>query len=112
MIIVVSEAEIVPVLETIVDPEFHVDVYNLGLIYRIDIKNNNSVEIDLSFTTPTCPAAGQILHEVKDKLGHFFPNGVKVNIVQEPRWNATMIKPKGRKKLPAQVISFLDFDIE
>ena len=108
----ISEAEVIPVLETIVDPEFRVDVYNLGLIYKIDIKDNNCVEIDLSFTSHTCPAAVQIIHEVKDKLEHFFPNGVKVNIVQEPRWNATMIKPKGRKKLPAQIISFLDFDIE
>ncbi|HKZ39920.1 MAG TPA: metal-sulfur cluster assembly factor [Candidatus Hodarchaeales archaeon] len=104
----VSEAEVVPVLETIYDPEFHVDIYNLGLIYEVRILDH-SVEVDLTFTSPTCPAAGMILYEIKEKLKPFFPNGVRVNIVYEPRWEPSMIKPKGRKKLPPQIISFLDF---
>ncbi|MHA1982811.1 MAG: metal-sulfur cluster assembly factor [Candidatus Hodarchaeales archaeon] len=107
--------EVIPVLETILDPEFHVDIYNLGLIYDIRISdmeedpNKDEVEVDLTFTTPTCPAAGQILHEIKTKLAGFF-NEVKVNIVNEPKWTPMMIKSKGRKKLPPQIISFLDFD--
>ena len=110
-----TEEEVIPVLETIMDPEFHVDIYNLGLIYDIKITqekedaDKDEVEVDLTFTTPTCPAAGQILHEIKSKLAGFFDE-VKVNIVHEPKWNPMMIKPKGRKKLPPQIISFLDFD--
>ena len=107
--------EVIPVLETIIDPEFHVDIYNLGLIYDIRISkiedddSKEGVDVDLTFTTPTCPAAGQLLHEIKTKLAGFF-NEVNVNIVNDPKWNPMMIKAKGRKKLPPQIISFLDFD--
>ena len=50
------EERIVDVLKTVYDPEIPVDIYELGLIYRIEVKDNNDVEIDMTLTAPNCPA--------------------------------------------------------
>ena len=51
------EEKIVDVLKTVYDPEIPVNIYDLGLIYRIDVKEDSTVEVDMTFTAPTCPAA-------------------------------------------------------
>ena len=62
------EERIVDVLKTVYDPEIPVNIYDLGLIYKIDVKDDCSVEIDMTFTAPSCPAADYILEDVRQKV--------------------------------------------
>ena len=79
------EERIVDVLKTVYDPEIPVNIYDLGLIYKIDVANDGNVDIDMTFTAPSCPAADFILEDVRQKVDSL--DGVKssnVNLVFEP----------------------------
>ena len=79
------EERIVDVLKTVYDPEIPVNIYDLGMIYKIDVKDDNTVELDMTFTAPNCPAADFILEDVRTKVESV--EGVKssnVNLVFEP----------------------------
>ncbi|MBO4530028.1 MAG: DUF59 domain-containing protein [Paludibacteraceae bacterium] len=81
------EEKIVSVLKTVYDPEIPVDIYELGLVYNIDVKEDGTVTIDMTLTAPNCPAADFILEDVKQKVEGI--EGVKeavVNLVFEPEW--------------------------
>lgn len=94
------EERIVDVLKTVYDPEIPVDIYELGLIYRIEVKDNGEVEIDMTFTAPTCPAADFILEDVRQKVDAL--EGVKgctVNLVFEPVWDQSMMSEEARVEL-------------
>ena len=81
------EAEIIAAIETCYDPEIPVNIYELGLIYRIDVKDEGEVEIDMTLTSPACPAAGSLPPEVESKVGAVEGvNAVKVEVVWEPTW--------------------------
>ena len=62
------EERIVEVLKTVYDPEIPVDIYNLGLIYRIELADDASLEVDMTLTAPNCPAADFIMEDVRLKL--------------------------------------------
>ena len=62
------EERIVEVLKTVYDPEIPVDVYNLGLIYRIDLHDDATLDVDMTLTAPNCPAADFIVEDVRLKL--------------------------------------------
>ena len=62
------ESHIVEVLKTVYDPEIPVDIWNLGMIYRIEVKEDGSVEVDMTFMAPSCPAADFILEDVRTKV--------------------------------------------
>ena len=86
------EEKIVDVLKTVYDPEIPVNIYDLGLIYKIDVKDDATVDIDMTFTAPTCPAADFILEDVRQKVDAL--DGVKaatVNLVFEPAWDQSML---------------------
>ena len=86
------EERIVDVLKTVYDPEIPVNIYDLGLIYKIDVKDNYDVDIDMTFTAPSCPAADFILEDVRQKVDSL--EGVKnavVNLVFEPTWDQSMM---------------------
>jgi len=108
----VTKEQVEEVFKTIFDPEFRVDVFNLGLVYDIDIheEQNPKANVKLSLTTPACPAAGPILSESKYKLQQLFQGDVKVELTFDPPWKPKMIKPDGIKMLPSQLVDFLDFD--
>ena len=94
------EERIVDVLKTVYDPEIPVDIYELGLIYRIEVKDSGEVEIDMTFTAPTCPAADFILEDVRQKVDAL--EGVKgctVNLVFEPVWDQSMMSEEARVEL-------------
>jgi FeS assembly SUF system protein len=86
------EGEIVKVLKNIFDPEIPVNIYDLGLIYDIDIKEDNVVDITMTLTAPNCPIADQLLIEVKDRITTV--EGIKdanVNLVFDPPWDQSMM---------------------
>ena len=88
------------VLKTVYDPEIPVNIYDLGLIYKIDVKDNYDVDIDMIFTAPSCPAADFILEDVRQKVDSL--EGVKnavVNLVFEPTWDQSMMTEEARVEL-------------
>ena len=94
------EERIVDVLKTVYDPEIPVNIYDLGLIYKIDVKDNDDVDIDMTFTAPSCPAADFILEDVRLKVDSL--EGVKkavVNLVFEPTWDQSMMTEEARVEL-------------
>jgi FeS assembly SUF system protein len=94
------EERIVDVLKTVYDPEIPVNIWDLGMIYKIDVKDDATVDIDMTFTAPTCPAADFILEDVRSKVDSV--EGVKsanVNLVFEPAWDQSMMSEEARTEL-------------
>jgi len=95
------ESRIVEMLKTVFDPEIPVNVYDLGLIYRIeDMTGNGDVEIDMTLTAPNCPAADFIAEDVKEKVESVKGvNSLQVHIVYEPEWNRDMMSEEAKLEL-------------
>lgn len=94
------EERIVDVLKTVYDPEIPVNIYDLGLIYKIDLSDDGTLDLDMTFTTPSCPAADFIIEDVRTKVEAV--NGVKsanVNMVFEPEWDKSMMTEEARVEL-------------
>ena len=94
------EERIVEVLKTVYDPEIPVDVYNLGLIYRIDLHDDATLDVDMTLTAPNCPAADFIVEDVRLKLdGVPGVSEAKVNLVFEPEWDKDMVSEEAKLEL-------------
>ncbi|MDY5192941.1 MAG: iron-sulfur cluster assembly protein [Candidatus Aphodosoma sp.] len=94
-----KEDIIVQMLKTVFDPEIPVNIYDLGLIYKIDL-NGNDLEVDMTLTAPNCPAADFIAEDVKQKLESIDGiDNVKINLVFEPEWDRDMISEEGKLEL-------------
>lgn len=79
--------DIVSALKTVYDPEIPADIYELGLVYKIDIEDDRSVKIDMTLTAPGCPVAGEMPGWVQDAVGAVEGvSGVEVNMVFDPPW--------------------------
>ena len=94
------EERIVDVLKTVYDPEIPVNIWDLGMIYKIDVKDDATVELDMTFTAPSCPAADFILEDVRSKVDSV--EGVKsanVNLVFEPAWDQSMMSEEAPVEL-------------
>ncbi len=94
------EERIIEVLKTVYDPEIPVDVYNLGLIYRIDLHDDGNLDVDMTLTAPNCPAADFIVEDVRLKLSGISEVGeVNVNLVFEPEWDKEMMSEEAKLDL-------------
>ena len=94
------EERIVEVLKTVYDPEIPVDIYNLGLIYRIELQDNADLEVDMTLTAPNCPAAEFLMEDVRIKLnGIEGLNNVMINLVFEPEWDKDMMSEEAKLEL-------------
>ena len=103
------EERIVDVLKTVYDPEIPVNIYDLGMIYKIDVQEAPAgsdgisgavVELDMTFTAPNCPAADFILEDVRTKVESV--EGIAsaiVNLVFEPAWDQSMMSEEARVEL-------------
>lgn len=94
------EERIVDVLKTVYDPEIPVNIYDLGMIYKIDMQEDGVLDVDMTFTAPNCPAADFILEDVRTKLESV--DGVKtanVNLVFEPAWDQSMLSEEAKLEL-------------
>jgi len=95
-----TEEKIVRMLRTVYDPEIPVNIYDLGLIYKIDIQDNGHLDIDMTLTAPNCPAVDFIVEDVKMKAGSVEGiNSVEVNIVFEPAWDKDMMSEEAKLEL-------------
>jgi FeS assembly SUF system protein len=94
------EEKIVTVLKTVYDPEIPVNIYDLGLIYKIDVTDEGEVTLDMTLTAPNCPAADFIMEDVRQKIDAI--EGVKsanVNLVFEPEWDKDMMSDEAKLEL-------------
>lgn len=94
------QERIVDVLKTVYDPEIPVDIWNLGMIYKIEVNDDGTVDLDMTFTAPNCPVADFIVEDVRTKLESV--EGVKVaniNLVFEPVWDQSMMSEEAKVEL-------------
>ncbi len=86
------ETAVVNVLKDTYDPEIPVNVYDLGLIYKIDVDDNNQVEVTMTLTAPNCPVADDLLIEIKEKV-EAIPGvkGAAINLTFDPPWDKSMM---------------------
>jgi FeS assembly SUF system protein len=89
--------EIVAALKTVYDPEIPADIYELGLIYRIDISDERAVTVDMTLTTPNCPSAAELPGMVENAVASVPGVGcVKVNVVWDPPWDPSRMSDEAR----------------
>lgn len=94
------EEKIVEMIKTVYDPEIPVNIYDLGLIYRIEVKDDNSVEIDMTLTAPNCPAADFMMEDVRMKVEGIEGIGaVNLNLVFEPEWSQDLMTEEAKLEL-------------
>ena len=94
------EERVVEILKTVYDPEIPVDIYNLGLIYRIELHDDGTLDVDMTLTAPNCPAADFIVEDVRIKLDGI--TGIKeahVYLVFEPEWDKDMMSEEAKLEL-------------
>jgi FeS assembly SUF system protein len=89
--------DIVAALKTVFDPEIPADIYELGLIYKVEIKDDRSVDVVMTLTTPNCPAAGELPTMVENAVASVPGVGVvSVNVVWEPVWSPERMSDEAR----------------
>lgn len=90
-------AALIEALKTVYDPEIPVDIYELGLIYKVDLKDDRSVDILMTLTTPNCPAAGELPTMVENAVASVPGVGVvNVNLVWDPAWTPDRMSDEAR----------------
>lgn len=94
------ETRAVELLRTVFDPEIPVDIYSLGLIYRIELTDDDVLQVDMTLTAPNCPAADFLVEDARLKL-ESIPGvkSVEVNIVFEPEWTQDMMSEEAKLEL-------------
>jgi FeS assembly SUF system protein len=92
--------DIIAALKTVYDPEIPADIYELGLIYKIDIADDRAVSLDMTLTTPNCPSAQELPIMVENAVASVAGVGeVKVNIVWDPPWEQSRMSDEARSVL-------------
>ena len=95
------QEKVVEILRTVFDPEIPVNIYDLGLIYRVELNDGgNELQVDMTLTAPNYPAADIIIEDVHSKLSAISGlDNVEVNLVFEPEWNKDMMSEEARLEL-------------
>jgi metal-sulfur cluster biosynthetic enzyme len=98
------EEKVIAVLRTVYDPEIPVDVYELGLVYNLDVSPEGVVHIRMTLTTPACPAGPQIIEQARREVGALKDvygglEEVNINLVWTPFWNPSMMSEEAREEL-------------
>ena len=89
--------DMVAAIKTVYDPEIPVDIYELGLIYRIDVDDDRNVEVDMTLTAPGCPVAGEMPIWVENAVASVSGIGhVKVNLVFDPPWDPSRMSEEAQ----------------
>jgi len=95
-----TEEAIVKALKTVYDPEIPVNVYDLGLIYKVDVREDKSVRIEMTLTAPNCPAVDFIVEDIKMKVEAVEGvASVEIDIVFEPEWDRDMMSEEAKLEL-------------
>ena len=98
--ILTVEEKIVKMLRTVYDPEIPVNVYDLGLIYSIEVDDEKNVHIEMTLTAPNCPAADFIVEDVRMKIESIHDvKSVDIQLVFEPEWDKDMMSEEAKLEL-------------
>jgi len=93
-------ADLIGVLKTVYDPEIPVDIYELGLIYKVDVSDDKDVAIDMTLTAPGCPVAGDMPGWVEDAVREIAEiRSVKVDLVFDPPWDPSRMSDEAKLQL-------------
>jgi len=91
------EEKIIEAIKTVYDPEIPVDIYELGLIYNIDLQDDGRVNLRMTLTTPMCPVADSLPMEVQEKIASVEGvSDVELEVVYDPPWNKEMMSEEAR----------------
>ena len=108
-----TEEAIVAMLKTVYDPEIPVNVYDLGLIYKVEVDEQKNVRIDMTLTAPNCPAADFLIEDIRMKVASIDDvKNVDVNLVFEPEWDKDMMSEEAKLELGKNVDVNLVFEPE
>lgn len=95
-----KEEKIVTLLKTVFDPEIPVNIYDLGLIYKVDMQDNGVLNIDMTLTAPSCPAADFLMEDIRQKMLSIDEvKEVNINLVFEPAWDKDMMSEEAKLEL-------------
>src|SRR5438445_10620597 len=94
----VTEAQVVGAIQDCFDPEIPLNIYDLGLIYAIDI-DESAIAVKMTLTSQGCPSARTIPEDVRRKIAALGPANVHVDVVWDPPWHPSRISPDGKQKL-------------
>lgn len=95
-----TEDRIVEVLKTVYDPEIPVNIYDLGLVYKIDLKDDGTLDVEMTLTAPGCPMADYITEDVRRKLeGIDTIKQANINLVFDPVWDESMMSDEAKTEL-------------
>ncbi len=98
--ILAIESNIVKVLKNVFDPEIPVNIYDLGLIYEIDVEEDGKTTVKMTLTAPNCPMADQLLQEVNDSVGQVEGvSEVVINLTFDPSWDKSMMSDEALLEL-------------
>ncbi len=96
----ITEEKVVNVLKTCFDPEIPVNIYDLGLIYKIEVEEGNKIRIDMTLTSPACPVADMLVADVEKKVnGMDFVSEAKVTLVFDPPWTQELMSEEAKLEL-------------
>lgn len=94
------EERVVTLLRTVYDPEMPVDIYSLGLVYKIDVADDGALTVDMTLTAPNCPMADFIMEDARQKLESIEGvTSVTLNLVFEPEWTQDMMSEEAKLEL-------------
>tara|TARA_Y100000590_G_scaffold274184_1_gene307877 strand:+ start:207 stop:593 length:387 start_codon:yes stop_codon:yes gene_type:complete len=96
----IKKKEVIDSIKTVMDPEIPVNLYDLGLIYKIDIDDQNNIQVNMTLTNPNCPVAGSMPENVGkaiEKIENI--NSINVNLVWEPKWTKDLMSEDAKLAL-------------
>lgn len=85
----ITKDDVIAVCQTILDPEVHLDIYTLGLIYNIDITPEYEINILMTYTTPLCPFGGKMQDELRTALSVLNPKSINIELTFNPPWKVS-----------------------
>ena len=89
--------DVIAALKTVYDPEIPADIYELGLIYRVDIEDDRTVKVDMTLTTPNCPSAAELPEMVENAVSAVpGVSSAKCNVVWDPPWDQSRMSDEAR----------------
>ncbi len=92
--------EIISILKTCFDPELAVNIWDLGLIYGVNVNSDNQVDILLTLTSPTCPAADQIFNEIQEKVEDLvWVKELQLDLTWDPPWDSSLLSEATKLEL-------------
>jgi len=114
----VTNEQIIEILKTCFDPELPIDLWNLGLIYKIDIESKNNgksdIDITMSLTTPGCSMGDYMANDIKNKISESIKEAGNINVTVtfEPQWDPSMMTDHAREKLGFPIMNSTSNNIE